>query len=63
MTSKFSLAMEHDGKNVAVSIEMDIESEVLMGDDVAVRKLWTPESPEIVIDRLASAAKLALGAS
>lgn len=60
--SKFSLAFEHEGEQIAVSIETTVDSETveLNGDIGLVRFQVVPGATERVIDRLAAAAKAAL---
>jgi hypothetical protein len=57
MTSKFSLAFEHDGENIAVSIETEIETQTLLGDDRVMKVTTVGADPADVIDRLARMAK------
>lgn len=58
--SRFSIAFDHNGESIAVSIESPIPSfnqEAVAG---VVEIIFDPEAVGAVIDRLAAAAKAAL---
>lgn len=58
--SRFSIAFDHNGESIAVSIESPIPSHSRsLGEGVA-EILYDPEAVHSVIDRLAAAAKAAL---
>lgn len=58
--SRFSLAFEHNGESIAVSIESPIPSVSESMGNGAVEVTYDPEAVRAVIDRLASAAEAAL---